>query len=387
MKKSSQFYNDLPACSNFSDLLNGDVYHEIPEDWWVVITDVVGSTKAIEEGRYKDVNTVGAATLAALRNVMQDITVPFVFGGDGASAVIPHEYIDAAGKELSGLRRLSASEFKLELRVGMVSVKELNQLGHSLLVAKYTLNGDATQAIFRGGGLSMVDAMVKKYQDKYEISDNDEIETDLRQLSCRWKSIKSTNGDIIAILFLDPLDRDDVYQIFVSQLNLILVGGFQLANPVQESAMTYRSLKEMISADLKHQSSLLKRVPRLIDTLFAHLLFGWGLYSLFPFLKKYVKATASHSDFCKFDDMLRMILDCNAQQSKAITLLCDDLRKRFGICYGIHISNEALMTCYVPGFGDGEHIHFIDGGGGGYAIAAKQLKSQMNLKLQENPKI
>ena len=35
------------------------------------------------------------------------------------------------------------------------------------------------------------------------------------------------------------------------------------------------------------------------------------------------------------------------------------------------------MTCYVPSFSDGKHVHFIDGGDGGYAIAAKQLKQQM----------
>ena len=35
------------------------------------------------------------------------------------------------------------------------------------------------------------------------------------------------------------------------------------------------------------------------------------------------------------------------------------------------------MTCYVNGLEDGQHIHFIDGGDGGYAVAAKQLKQQL----------
>jgi hypothetical protein len=34
------------------------------------------------------------------------------------------------------------------------------------------------------------------------------------------------------------------------------------------------------------------------------------------------------------------------------------------------------MTCFVSGFGDGQHIHFIDGDDGGYAIAAKALKER-----------
>jgi len=36
------------------------------------------------------------------------------------------------------------------------------------------------------------------------------------------------------------------------------------------------------------------------------------------------------------------------------------------------------MTCYFHGPEDGQHIHFIDGGDGGYAMAAKQLKAQLN---------
>ena len=35
------------------------------------------------------------------------------------------------------------------------------------------------------------------------------------------------------------------------------------------------------------------------------------------------------------------------------------------------------MTCFVKSTTQNQHIHFIDGGDGGYAAAAKQLKKQM----------
>ena len=38
----------------------------------------------------------------------------------------------------------------------------------------------------------------------------------------------------------------------------------------------------------------------------------------------------------------------------------------------------ALMTCYVANLKPTQHIHFFDGGDGGYAMAAKQLKGQIN---------
>ena len=89
---SLHFYEDIVGFSNFNDLVHDEHYHPVPSDWWVVITDVMGSTQAVQDGRYKDVNTIGAATLVALRNAIPDISIPFVFGGDGASALIPGEY-------------------------------------------------------------------------------------------------------------------------------------------------------------------------------------------------------------------------------------------------------------------------------------------------------
>lgn len=35
------------------------------------------------------------------------------------------------------------------------------------------------------------------------------------------------------------------------------------------------------------------------------------------------------------------------------------------------------MTCYVESLGNGEHLHFIDGSNGGYALASIHLKQQM----------
>ena len=60
-----------------------------PADWVVYITDVVGSTAAIEAGRYKDVNTAGSLPTIALANLIGSMHFPFVFGGDGMTTVLP----------------------------------------------------------------------------------------------------------------------------------------------------------------------------------------------------------------------------------------------------------------------------------------------------------
>lgn len=373
---STTFFASMPGFTDFPALLQEENYTSVPTDWWVIITDVRGSTKAIEEGRYKEVNTVGAATLAAIQNAMGALPFPFVFGGDGASALIPEAFREAVEIELSALRKLSQEQFGLGLRVGMVSVAELESMGHPVRIAKYLIEGNVPQAIFRGGALTKAEELIKQ-KDSYEIIEHPKADTDLRKLSCRWKPLRADQGAIVSLLFVDPAGKDHVYAEFFASLNAILGGDARSANPVKHANMRYRSLGELLHDDRHYQGSFFSRLPRIIDSFFAYLLFGWGLFRWIGMLRNYVEKTAAHSDFRKFDDMLRMILDCQPAQVEEIRALCEDLRAKYGICYGLHISQEALMTCYVPGFADGQHIHFIDGGSGGYAMAAKQLKAQL----------
>ena len=59
------FYRDLPAVQNFANLLVLDTYQPVPDDWFVLIADVVNSTGAILNNRYQDVNTLGASCIIA----------------------------------------------------------------------------------------------------------------------------------------------------------------------------------------------------------------------------------------------------------------------------------------------------------------------------------
>ena len=75
--------------------------------------------------------------------------------------------------------------------------------------------------------------------------------------------------------------------------------------------------------------------------------------------------------------MIRMILDCSHKQADSIGALCEHMRAKHGICFGVYASKAAIMTCYVPSFTDGSHIHFVDGSVGGYALAAKHHQAQL----------
>jgi hypothetical protein len=47
-----------------------------------------------------------------------------------------------------------------------------------------------------------------------------------------------------------------------------------------------------------------------------------------------------------------------------------------GVCLaGTHRQKSAHLTCYVPSNIRSDHVHFVDGAGGGYAAAAAKLKA------------
>ncbi len=62
-----RFYRALVPFDSFDDVMQRDRYRPLPDDWIIAVTDVSHSTEAIEQGRYREVNTAGAAVLAAGR--------------------------------------------------------------------------------------------------------------------------------------------------------------------------------------------------------------------------------------------------------------------------------------------------------------------------------
>ncbi|MFN8791305.1 MAG: DUF3095 family protein [Bdellovibrionales bacterium] len=86
---SETFYRDLPPFTDFESVLDARHYQEAPSDWSLILTDIQGSTVAIEQGRYKHVNMIGAASITCVLNHLKPLEIPFVFGGDGATLLVP----------------------------------------------------------------------------------------------------------------------------------------------------------------------------------------------------------------------------------------------------------------------------------------------------------
>jgi len=72
-ESSDNFYANLPVFLDFMCVADENNFHDVPSDWLVVVSDIKGSTKAIESGRYKDVNILGASSIIAVLNCVQTL--------------------------------------------------------------------------------------------------------------------------------------------------------------------------------------------------------------------------------------------------------------------------------------------------------------------------
>jgi Protein of unknown function (DUF3095) len=96
---------------------------------------------------------------------------------------------------------------------------------------------------------------------------------------------------------------------------------------------------------------------------------------------KYRDELVDNSDFRKFDGMLRMVIDGTDNQASQLEQFLQAENRQGHLVFGMHKSKQALVTCIVRSF-TGNHMHFVDGSDGGYALAARGLKAQLaSLKL------
>ena len=327
-------------------------------------------------------NLIGAACVTATLNVTKGLELPYVFGGDGATVVVPPEVRDAVADALLRTRRLAASGFGLELRVGMVPVYELERRGARVLVAKYELSPGNHLAMFAGGGLALADHLIKDGAG-FGLDDHGEPDPpDLEGLSCRWQPYQSLNGQMLSLL-VRTLDPDDLalQREIIARLSEILSAGADAARPVQRANMRFVWPPKGLAAEAILTQG---RRPRALHRLYL------ALESLLQLIAErfdlkigrydaplYREELRRNSDHRKLADSLHMVLDCTEAEVAAIEAYLAGLHAEGRVVYGTHRAARAMMTCLVFSLEQSRHVHFIDGADGGYALAALQLKSQL----------
>jgi hypothetical protein len=370
----------LSPFTDFAAAFDVDRYRPVPNDWLVAVSDVVDSTAAIANGRYKDVNMAGAATIACVLNACGRDDLPFAFGGDGGVVFVPPEFAPACRSALSAVKRLCGEVMGLRLRAAAIPVAELRKRGREVLVAAHDLGSGRMLAMLAGGGADTAEKLCKSAEGAAFAVTEAKGECDLSGLSCRWQPLRAERG-VIMTLVVQARDQASVlpaiYRAIYARIGAIIGADY---SPVKKSALAMRWPPRglALEAALQGRQGRFKRKRRIMleaAVSRASLASGKALGGFDA--RGYRDSLPRHSDYRKYADSLRMVIDCTSEQADAICALLKTEWQIGGVDFGTHRASAALMTCFVRNTLETGHVHFIDGAEGGYALAALDLKRRM----------
>jgi len=378
MRDDSDFYARLPVFEGFSEIMDPARYQPLPDDWLVGLTDVAGSTDAIGDGRYKAVNTAGASVIAAVTNALSGRPFPFVFGGVGASIAVSARDEALVRSALAATAAWTRDELDLTLRAALVPVSAVREQGHDVRVARFAPSKNVSYAMFSGGGLAWAERSMKA--GRFAVPPAvPGTRPDLAGLSCRWNDIPASRGLILSLVLAPAKHGDPAFRRLVETLLGELDDSPEVARPVPDGAPGVGWPPpgwdlEARASRRRGEGLFRSRLRVILETLVAFVVMRLGIRVGGFDPGVYRRVVVENSDFRKYDDSLRMTLDCTPD-------LADRIERRLAQAtadnvarFGLHRQSEAIMTCIVPSVSESNHFHFVDGAAGGYALAARQLK-------------
>ena len=386
--ETAAFLTAIPAFAMFASIGNPDVFRPLPDNWTVGLADVVASTAAIAEGRYKAVNTAGASVISAVSNALGTLDFPYLFAGDGASFAVAPQQAGRAAEALAATVPWVGRVLELTLRAGLVRVGDIRRHGVDVRVARFAASGDASYAMFAGGGLRWAEGELKAGRLAAPRAGPD-AQPDLTGLSCRFQDLKSKQGVILSVLVRPRIDpADPRFRALIADVLTIAGRGPADSRPVPVFDPLYGISAKAIGlngriARRPGEGRLASWLRAAKDAAIASALMATG-GSIGGFsAPRYLAEVVANTDFRKYDDGLMMTLDCAEAVAASIEARLAAAEEAGVARSGLHRQAEATLTCVVPSALKANHVHFIDGAAGGYAMAARGLGAAQPLASGE----
>lgn len=376
---------ELPLIERFEAATDPGRYRRLPGDWALAVSDIVGSTKKVQSGRYRDVNFVAAAVIATLQAEVAKVSphpLACQFGGDGATLAIPPAARAGVERTLRALAYWAQNVFDLELRVGLVPVAEIEAAGGEVLAALYDAGHQNYYGLFLGAGAAIADRMLKA-DAAHRLNPEEGPLDGLDGLSCRWEPVKSGKGTILCLM-ADPIREDASGAAETERLRAAIdaIVPIDGAAPLGDGSRMVPRMAALLPAAWR-EGRVARGAARMKKLAKAALevMIVWGLYRLDASLgrfnvKSYRAAVARQTDFRRVATGLRLVLDVTLDQAERIEALLDQAAGEGRIIFGSYHAPAATITCLVGDTLEGRHIHFVDGDGLGFWQAAKAYKER-----------
>ena len=378
--ESSNFYVDLPTETlSVSQLLAAEAHFvPVPHDWHVILTDVRKSTQALSDGKHRVVNLVAAGSIIAALNIARraGLQIPFFFGGDGATLLAPPALADAIEAALNVHRENTARNFNLDLRVGLVALADVYHSGNRLSLAKLEITRGLEIPIALGEGLQYAERRIKS-DERDPSADAAQAAPDLAGMECRWDSIRPPRSTAEVVCLLAVV-RDSARQAAI--LSAVLAELDALYGPLSQRSPVSLGMLKLNYSPARIMTEARAKLGRFNSAYFAEhwlrTLIGTLYFKFNPEGVQYLRDLVRWSDTLMIDGRLNTVISGTAAQRAKLT---EHLRAREAageLYFGLHTCKASVMSCYVRDR-RAQHIHFIDGLGGGYTQAASMLKAKL----------
>jgi len=379
------FYSRLPVNEiSLSDLLTEEhLFYKVPENWYVVITDVKKSTKAIEQGQHETVNLLATGSIVAVLNIAYkaNLSFPFFFGGDGATFIIPSSILGPTLQALHVHQENTKKNYDLELRVGSIQVADIYMKEHVLRITKLRTSQLFSIPVVLGDGLTYAEQVVKEENYFLNLSRGKSDVLDLTGMQCRWDKIKPPqNYDEVVSLLVTAQESDKQAGSFKKVIDKLdeIYGEPQRRKPISVPMLKLKATLEKIGQEMRVRFGGYRPIylmHKWITTLLGYFYFRTKQG------KRYLNQLVDMSDTLVIDGKINTVISGTSQQREQLVAALNEMETLGFINYGLFVSKESIMSCYVRNMNE-SHIHFVDGSEGGYTKAAGILKGKFATKEQ-----
>jgi hypothetical protein len=380
---TAKFYSDLPTSESFASAFESRACRPLPDDWTVLVATVRCIEAAVEQGRYRDVNAVAVASIAAIRNGFPGQDYPVIFCGDGVTLCLPENALENARALLLDCQQLARREFDLDLRIGAVPVSLLRELGTDVRVGRVSSATGQPQAWVTGDGLSTAEDLVKSSHQFLIQRSRSSLKANFAGFQCRLDEVPSPSEETISLL-VRAVDGSELEQTLtythVLQLIGSIYGSENAHHPVRATGVRMRLSPGWLRNEARVCNPGYNRLGKAM-----HLLSVLPQFAGIADARSVDGANGSceaavrrQSHWRGFDDQLRMVIAGTVEHRARLRARLTELHHSGRVAFGIHVSNSSLITSIVCAQ-TGETLHFIDGTSGGYALAAVEMKAQLRV--------
>ncbi len=328
------------------------LFVKVPADWHIIVADIEDSTEAINKGLHNEVNLAATGSIVSVLNQLKKykskIKVPYFFGGDGATFIVPPSILEDLMNVLKRQRLHVKKNLKLELRVGSLPVEKAYEKGHKLQIAKIRLNEYLIIPVVLGTALKFAEKVIKN---TYEENPKEIItrkKLDLTGMECRWDEIAPPKTEQKVVCLLINCDDDKlqrkIYEEVITKLDYIF-GDLHERQPISTLKLKLDTTIDKIRKEMYARIGKYNMIYLLKNWMVTG--FGKYYFKYFKEGKSYLLKVSQLSDTLIIDGSINTVISGDQYQIDRLITYLDEMETDKKMNYGIHITHASVMSCYV----------------------------------------